>query len=250
MLTSKRVYYWNGSLNELKSYIEDNLCWKGVWKSPGGGVKQFVNTKYSFKWHGPKNKMLSIVQDDEENALSNAFKRLAITEEGNFGNCDIESDREVVNKTLESCQGCSKSDIAVAELQLDVAMLSALLHKNQETISFQSTRMQEFDVLIQKLMCDNKEKSSELQVIKANVCELINARGNYIQINKADAQTRVSEGIQRSELSVPEVKHMGNRTTIAESIQFNNNSPRVKEFAADICILDCKENDKSSQTLA
>ena len=50
MLTSKRVYYWNGSLNELKSYIEDNLCWKGVWKSPGGDVKQFVNTKYSFKW--------------------------------------------------------------------------------------------------------------------------------------------------------------------------------------------------------
>jgi hypothetical protein len=119
--------------------------------------------------------MLSIVQDDEENALSNAFKRLAITEEGNFGNCDIESDREVVNKTLESCQGCSKSDIAVAELQLDVAMLTALLHKNQETISSQSTRMQEFDVLIQKLMCDNKEKSSELQVItcKANVCELM-----------------------------------------------------------------------------
>jgi hypothetical protein len=97
---------------------------------PGGGVKQFVNTKYSFKWHGLKNRMLSIVQDDEENALSNAFKRLAITEEGNFGNCDIESDREVVNKTLESCQGCSKSDIAAAELQLDVAMLSALLHKN------------------------------------------------------------------------------------------------------------------------
>jgi hypothetical protein len=178
-------------------------------------------------------------------ALSNAFKRLAITEEGNFGNCDIESDREVVkiNKTLESCQGCSKSDIAVAEL---LCMLSALLHKNQETISSQSTRMQEFDVLIQKLMCDNKEKSSELQVIKANVCELINARGNYIQINKVDAQTRVSEGIQRSELSVPEVKHRGNRTTIAESIQFNNNSPcRVKEFAADVCILDCKENDKS-----
>ncbi len=142
MLTSKRVYYWNGSLNELKSYTEDNLCWKGVWKSPGGDVKQFVNTNYSFKWHGPKNKMLTIVQDDEENALSDAFKRLAITEEGNFGNCDIESDREAVNKTQESCQGCSKSDTAIAELQLDVAMLSALLHKNQETISSQSTQMQ------------------------------------------------------------------------------------------------------------
>ena len=246
MLTSKRVYYWNGSLNELKAYTEDNLCWKGVWKSPGGDVKQFVNTKYSFKWHGPKNKMLTIVQDDEENALSDAFKRLAITEEGNFGNCGIESDREAVNKTQESCQGCSKSDTAIAELQLDVAMLSALLHKNQETISSQSTQMQEFDVLIQKLMCDNKEKSSELQVIKAKVRELINARGNYIQINKVDAQTKVSEFIQRSELSVPEVKHMGNRTKIAESIQFNNNSPsRVKESAADVCILDCNGNDKS-----
>ena len=39
----------------------------------------------------------------------------------------------------------------------------------------------------------------------------LNARGNYIQINKVDAQTRVSEGIQRSELSLPEVTHLGNR---------------------------------------
>ncbi len=69
--------------------------------------------------------MLTIVQDDEENAFSNAFKRLAISEEGNFGNRDIESDREVVNKAQESCQGCTKSDTAIAELQLDVAMLSA-----------------------------------------------------------------------------------------------------------------------------
>ncbi len=118
-------------------------------------------------------------------------------------------------------------------------------------ISSQSTQMQEFDILIQKLMCDNKEKSSELQVIKAKVRELINARGNYIQINKVDAQTKVSEFIQRSELSVPEVKHMGNRTKIAESIQFNNNSPsRVKESAADVCILDCNGTIKVSWTLA
>ena len=34
-----------------------------------------------------------------------------------------------------------------------------------------------------------------------------NARGNYIQINKVDAQTRVSEGIQRSELSVTHKSH-------------------------------------------
>ena len=33
----------------------------------------------------------------------------------------------------------------------------------------------------------------------------------YASSNKVDAQTRVSEGIQRSELSVPEVTHLGNR---------------------------------------
>ena len=74
-------------------------------------------------------------------------------------------------------------------------MLSALLHKEQEqeTVSSQSTRMQEFEVLIQKLMYNNKKKSSGLEVIKANISKLISARGNYIQINKADAQTRVSK---------------------------------------------------------
>ena len=39
----------------------------------------------------------------------------------------------------------------------------------------------------------------------------LNIKGNYIQINKVDVQTRVSEDIQRSELSVPEVTHLGNR---------------------------------------
>jgi hypothetical protein len=99
--------------------------------------------------------MLSIVQmqDDEENALSNAFKRQAITEEGNFRNCDVDSDREVVNKTLEtleSCEGCSKSDIAVAKLQLYCYALSIIaqgtgnnifpIYSNARVRSFNSVR--------------------------------------------------------------------------------------------------------------
>ena len=33
MFTSERAYYGNGPLNVLKSFIEDNLCWKGIWMS-------------------------------------------------------------------------------------------------------------------------------------------------------------------------------------------------------------------------
>ena len=57
-----------------------------------------------------------------------------------------------------------------------------------------------------------------------------NARGNYIQINKIDAQTRVSEDIQRSELSVPEVTHLGNRKSNDKQQACNTKSNRLNLF--------------------
>ena len=33
MLTNKKEYFWNGSLSELKSFVENNLGLSGKWTS-------------------------------------------------------------------------------------------------------------------------------------------------------------------------------------------------------------------------
>jgi hypothetical protein len=39
MLVSKIEYYWQGTLRELKLFVEANLKLQGKWSSPGGEVK-------------------------------------------------------------------------------------------------------------------------------------------------------------------------------------------------------------------
>jgi hypothetical protein len=43
MLVSKIEYYWQGTLSELKLFVETNpLKLQGKWSSPGGEVKLFT----------------------------------------------------------------------------------------------------------------------------------------------------------------------------------------------------------------
>ena len=79
MLVSKIEYYWQGTLSELKLFVETNLKLQGKWSSPGGEVKLFTasTTNLSIKWHGPKRKRLEVMKDNEVNYLFNAFKNHA-----------------------------------------------------------------------------------------------------------------------------------------------------------------------------
>ena len=74
MLTSKLQYSWDGSPQELKSFVYGQLGLNGKWSSPGGEVKLFVNLNVSFKWYGPTQKRLVKLKDDEENSLIKPLK--------------------------------------------------------------------------------------------------------------------------------------------------------------------------------
>jgi hypothetical protein len=107
MLISKVEYYWQGSLNELKSFVETNLKLQGEWSSPGGVVKLFTDssTNLIIKWHGPKRKRLEVMKDNEVNYLYNALKNHT-------------ADDPVNTRSGEQCQSMSaKYDIAIAELE-------------------------------------------------------------------------------------------------------------------------------------
>ena len=54
----------NGSLKNLKLFVQSDLSIEGQWSSPGGEVKQFTSKYYTLKWYGKKKQKLSIIRDD------------------------------------------------------------------------------------------------------------------------------------------------------------------------------------------
>ena len=255
MLTSKKEYFWDGSLSELKSFVKNNLGLSGKWTSPGGEVKLFTNANFRLKWQGSSIKRLVIIKDDEKDYLVKALRKYAIDQSDDTERCSVELNRADAAKTKSPSDDCSKYDIDMAELKLDVAMLTALLHKDQEKLTSQSASIVEFQALTQYLLRENEKRAAELESVKASINRLASGDEYVIRVddnevnntvslasrssirrldvhdsecvdtnksklsygppsteyassNKVDAQTRVSEGIQRS---VPEVTHLGNR---------------------------------------
>ena len=60
----------------------------------------------------------------------------------------------------------------MAELKLDVAMLTALLHKDQEKLTSQSASIVKFQALTQYLQRENEKRAAELESVKASINRL------------------------------------------------------------------------------
>ena len=66
--------------------------------------------------------------------LGKALRKYAIDESDDTKRCSVELNRANAAKTKSPSDDCSNYDIDMAELKLDVAMLTALLHKDQEKL--------------------------------------------------------------------------------------------------------------------
>ena len=121
----------------------------GKWTSPGGEVKLFTNANFRLGWQGPSIKRLVIIKDDEKDYLAKASRKYAIDQSDDTERCSVELNRADPAKIKSPSDDCSKYDIDMAELKLDVAMLTALLHKHQEKLSSQSASIVEFQALTQ-----------------------------------------------------------------------------------------------------
>ena len=138
MLTSKLQYSWDGSPQELKSFVYGQLGLIGKWSSPGGEVKLFVNSNVSFKRYGPTQKRLVILKDDhrqprnavfyvyvtsinkqntaflgclwddKENSLIKALKEHAIYESDSVELCSAEQSQVDTSCEKLSCESCRK----------------------------------------------------------------------------------------------------------------------------------------------
>ena len=133
MLTSKKEYLSNGSVSELKSFVEINLGLSGKWTSPGGEVKLFTNVNFlptSICLPTSINRLV-IIKDDEKNYLAKALRKYATDESDDTERWSVELNQANTAKTKPSSDNCSKYNIDMAKLKLDVAMFTAPLHKRR-----------------------------------------------------------------------------------------------------------------------
>ena len=73
-----KFYRWNGSLDELKSFVEQQLKLHGSWTSPGGETKVFRSEESDFiiKWYGVSSKKIVIQVDNNESYLELLSEKL------------------------------------------------------------------------------------------------------------------------------------------------------------------------------
>ena len=58
---SGKEFAWQGSLDQLKDFLNYSLKFEGKWTSPGGDVKLVTNCDYIVRWYGRIKKKLSVV---------------------------------------------------------------------------------------------------------------------------------------------------------------------------------------------
>ncbi|CAB4005718.1 Hypothetical predicted protein [Paramuricea clavata] len=132
------IYLWNGSLTELKCFVEQILKLQGKCSSPGGDVKLFCDneSKFSIKWYGQRSRKLIIQTDSDEHYLKLEFQKLACTYEDN----NPDADENFVNLITDIS---GKKDVYTADEESQVISLERLMEvevtdvnkQNHETVS-------------------------------------------------------------------------------------------------------------------
>ena len=80
----------------------------------------------------------------------------------------------------------------MTELKLDVAMLTALLHKDQEKLTSQSASIVEFQALTQYLQRENEKRAAELESVKASINRLGSGDKYIIRVDDNEVNGTVS----------------------------------------------------------
>lgn len=180
----------------------------GKWTSPGGEVKLFTNVNFRLKWQGSSTKRLVIIKDDEENYLAKALRRYAIDESDDTERCSVELNQAYAANITSPNDDRPKYDIDIAELKLDVAMLTALLHKDQEKLTSQSASVVEFQALTQYLLRENEKRAAELESVKATINRLTSGDEYIVRVDDNDVNGTMSlesrSSIRRLDVHDPE----------------------------------------------
>lgn len=142
---SKNKLRWNGTLEELKTFVRRELNEEtSTWKSPGGGTWVSNSKNLSVTWH-KKSKTVSIKGERSEECYCHIFNAMAgnVSEEISPSNssshheednmvdihivtdhCKHEGPNTEHEKTIK-CDECTKLSIEMTEAQMDITLLWA-----------------------------------------------------------------------------------------------------------------------------
>ena len=205
-------YWWTGSLDDLKQFVDKNLEIKGKWSSPGGNVKLFTATDSNFviKWNGPRSQKLTIEGDDCDNYLEEKFEKLSVRSQcEQAGKGKLSAKKDDTLKSLEPCVCACKCSggITVATLEglkLDVAILESRLNVANSydgvVSELDSIRSKQRDVeaVIRKqdeMICKLYEDDMFLKLKLESFINLIPAGFHNNQKNNTDSNNGVVKNV-------------------------------------------------------
>jgi hypothetical protein len=175
-------FVWDGNLDELKEFVQDDLqLLNGKWSSPGGEVKLFTNPTFAFKWYGTTKKKIVIVTDNEELYLAEMLRKHADEYSGEdnehvaveFENANDES----VNQSdmSSNCNNCQKHREELDEIKLKLDSLLSLysvVGTKQSELEIERNKYQLIegqDGIIHMLINKNRKLESELDNMKVTL---------------------------------------------------------------------------------
>ena len=124
-----KIYRWHGSLEELKSFVEQYLKLYGSWTSPGGEAKVFRSEQSDFaiKWYGVTSEKNVIQADNEDRYLELLFRNMVSSHENN----GFESPAEVI--TLDELRPVGELTAETGAGTVVEAKENVCDHRPQET---------------------------------------------------------------------------------------------------------------------
>ena len=171
-------FVWNGSITQLKRFVNEELHLCGSWKSPGGDIKQFTNEASDtiLKWLGTNKKKLLIMKE-VKSTVTNALSKLLVDEMAkksvdNSSNTDDDHVHATTTTTTninEKCEKCDSKATEISYLKEEMTrmknLIADMMKKQQETES-------KTEINIVDLTRNSNKMADEIDTLK-NVIEQI-----------------------------------------------------------------------------
>jgi hypothetical protein len=238
--------FWKGDLESLKEFVKADLQIDGRWSSPRGRGEsiQFSNPDFCLKWHGPTEKKLSVMQDNDKSHLFFSLKsyaNLPMPENDDCQNNEVEhvAPRVVVEdegaesnqSTIIVDENCSNCEHYRDELNNLLIIVNEMKKKQDEDRGNSESEMAKTDAKLKSLIEDNNKMAAEIQALKINVEET--SHDNAVIRSVLDIKQGEWTKIEHSKSTDKKVTESANNNIIQSYNRFEALDDENEEEASD-----------------
>ena len=139
------TYLWNGSLSDLKCFVNNTLNPKGKWTSPGGDVMLFsaADSGFLIKWFGLRSQKL-VIQTDNDKYLQMKFESDRVDSEYVSG--EVLNNDTAQENTLKACRCICFAKLE--EFKLDMTILECEQSELEWDVGLLAVKLTELEAVI------------------------------------------------------------------------------------------------------